>query len=511
MATQLSAIAKGYVTRSQGPLIDVSQVEGLENEIDTFVRDRLNTNTPEAQAAQREISIAKDTLQKSKATLLAQQWRHSPLRTTGGNLINPSLRSVLSTQTVHQGRFPQVGFYNDASEWREYEMAICSQLIRLHPAQACNLPESVKRAIGDVRGKKVDYFLSFSDAVALKRSNEKIQRPLIYNLSTHAWAQPDYRTGGDRSIDVQMGIFEGRDVYEVKTGSGVGFGYLKPMSVHCHPTDNGATALSPNNAHFGVNPNASFSTFWSVCMMGDRAVVTEHLIINEFDFVTMPLATAFQQGGSLAQIIQKVQTVPFTSQLLSLAADFELGAPDAMRKFQALKPHHQNAIFGRTWQDKWNAHFPNQAAPHADFGRLSFQSDPSLDANHHCTGKDRSTILRNYCAQLSLNYINFVTGLETLLAAPREVPVNEKMRTFKPIVEAFQRGDEAEGMRLFNVLEPRHKHGVFAYVWDLEGRPMDFPGDFGSASFYADARVKLERRCDRDKRLQAILSYIHSI
>ena len=350
MATQLSAIARDYVSRSQGPLATVSQVEGLENEIDTFVRDRLNTNTPEAQAAQREITIAREALQKSKATLLAQEWKHSPLRTTGGNLINPSLRSVLLTHTVHQGRFPQVGFYNDASEWREYEMAICSQLIRLHPAQHSNLPESVTRAIGDVHGKKVDYFLSFSDAVALKRSTEKVQRPLIYNLSTHAWAQPDYRAGGDRSIDVQMGIFEGRDVYEVKTGSGIGFGYLKPISVHCHPTDGGLTALSPNNAHFRVNPNASFSTFWSVCMLGDRAVATLHLVVNEFDFVTIPLATAFQQGGSLAQIIQKVQTVPFTKQLLEIAADFDLGVPDAMRRFQALKPHHQNAIFGRTWR-----------------------------------------------------------------------------------------------------------------------------------------------------------------
>ncbi len=502
------SIAKGYVTRAQGPVADMSQVERLEDEIDTFVRERLNTNTPEAQAAQREVAIARGALQKSKAAVFAHEWRHFPLKNTGGNLINPSLRSVLFHPLIYQGRFPQVGFYNTAS--REYEMAFPSQLVRLHPAQACNLPDSVKKAIGDVRGKKVDYLLSFSDAVQLKKSNAALQRPLIYNLSTHAWAQPDYRLGEDRSVDVQMGIFEGRDVNEVKTSNGVAFGYLKPMSVYCHPA-NGLTALSPNNAQFEVNPHASFSTFWSVCMLGDRAVVTLHFIINELDFVTMPLQAAFQQGGSLAQIIQRVQIVPFTRQLLELAADFERGQPSAWEKFQAMNTHHKNAIFCRTWLDKWNYHYPNISAPHSDFGRLAFLSDPQLAEQYHCTGKDKSTLLHNYCVQLSLNYIHFVAGLETLLAAPKEIPVNEKMRTLKPVVEAFQRGDEGEGMRLFNALEPRHKHGVFAYVWDLEGRPMDFPGDFGAASFYGDTRLKSDRLCDRDKRLQAILCYIHSI
>ncbi len=458
--------------------------------------------------------------QRQQAVQLASNWRETRLSSGNGNLICPGYQAALYNHAIKMERFPHVGFYNVASQEQAYLIAPSHFLIRLHSAQHGNLPQSVKNAIGDTRNKKVDYLFSCSSGVEIKRSKEALNQSLKYNLSTHAWAHPHYQHGQDRTETVNIGLFEGQNVSEASDAEGIGFNRLKPISVHCHPSPGITHALSPNNAHFMVDSGAPYSTFWSVCQLGDRMIVTKHLLINEFDVVTQSIVRAFERGQSVNQILQNLQqNANFSAHFEDLARALEDERPGAQKLFQDFtgRQHHQNGIYKQTWLEKWAKNHPHQEPPHGlAFGKMSFQSSPYLEPQYRCTPHERAQIIRAYSAQVSSDYNRVVQDLQTLFSAPREIPPQtelqkEKLRLLMPVVDAFKRGDENEGMRLFNTLPQVHKGGVCQYAWEFAGCPQDFPGDFGAAAFYRDTRLSQAKHCDREQRIKAILCYIHSI
>jgi hypothetical protein len=516
---QIIDISKNYLTssialvdqvRSSYNPINTPKLEKLQEEIDLFVREKLSSQ-PLPEAVKGEVTRDAETslkiLQECKAFQLSQDWLSQKMIHGRLNLACPGVLPVGCGATRHP-MSPCIGFYDT----EEYRMSISLATIRLHPAQLTNIPESVIHAIGDVKGKKVDYLLSVENISYIKELIEKRKLPLQFNLATHGWAHRHYQEGKDLTEMVSMGIYEAEGVYPIQTSDGVSFNAQGVLPVHCHPKDS-AIAFSPNNAHIGISGNTPFSSHWSLLKLGDRIIVTKQVLMHEYD---RAIAKTFLDSKSLHEVFTKLRLheEALLKPLLIAAESYEQGKADADQLFASLSNSLKNSIYYQTWFDKWqNKELP---PPHGDFGRAAFHCDKNLDPKFHCNGKERAAIIRASCMRLQQNYQRWVNGIQALFATPKGIPPStleqrEKTRLLKPIIELFESGQDDAGFELFNQLDPTHQHGVYQYVWETFGCPRDFPGDFGAASFHSSLALEAERRCDVKKRIRALLCYLHSI
>jgi hypothetical protein len=515
--TQITDIAKGYraatIALQQATSsydINTSKLEELRDEIDVFVREKLNSEPlPEAVKAEakHDAESSSKILEGYRALQLSDEWLSQQMIYGELNLACPGIPTVGCGATGHPMK-PCIGFYGTEG----YRMSIPLATIRLHRAQVTNIPESVIHAIGDVKGKKVDYLLSVENISGLKELTEKHKLPLQFNLSAHGWAHRHYEKGKDLTEMVSMGIYEADGTYPIQTPNGVGFNAQTILPVHCHPKGN-LTAFSPNNAHVGISGNTPFSSHWSVLKLGDRIIVTKQVLMHEYD---RAIAQAFLTSNSLHEVFEKLRLHEevLLKPLQVVAESYEQGKADADQLFANLSNSLKNSIYYQTWFDKWqNKELP---APHGDFGRAAFHGDNSLDPKYHCNGKERGAIIRASCVRLQQDYQRWVSGIRALSVSPKGVSLltleqREKTRLLKPIIELFESGQESRGFELFNQLDPMHQHGVYQYVWETFRYPRDFPGDFGAASFHSSLALEPERRCDVKKRIRALLCYLHSI
>ena len=508
---QITDISKNYLARANDIALRAvvggnckKEIETLETEIDAFVRNRLN-----AQNIPQEIKTSLERLGMCKSFQLSKDWLSKNIGCNGKlNLICSEAPVVLSMD--FHPRKSSIGCY-DENPNQSYSIAT----IRLHPAQLSNFPESVIRAIGDTRGKKVDFIVSIEDIRRLKEVKEKKRHPFELNVVTHPWAQPRYEKGKNVTEMVSMGIYEPQGVYPIQTQEGISFHGQKELPVICHWCDNGNNiAFSPNNAHFGVKGDTPFSSFWFVAHLGQRILAANHILMNdydqEFEYACKTTSSVFE---TLERLKKHRETV--IGNLLEAVKGYEQGrGNDADGIFSRLPSSFKNAIYYQTWIEKW----PNKELPppHPDFGRMAFECHPDLDPKYHCNEKDCAFIIRNAASTIQRDYDQLVDRLRSLFVPPKEIPPlseeqKEKFRLLNPIIEAFQSGQTQRGFELFSQLDANHRHKVYEYVWDYFNCPRNFPGDFGQASFHASPELKPAYHCDDNKRVKALLCYLHSI
>ncbi len=512
--TQITDISKNYLARTNAIALQAAvgrnckkEIETLETEIDVFVRNRLN-----AQNIPKEIKTSIEMLGMCKSFQLSKEWlteKFTKFRRL--NLTRPEA----PFQLYLMGCWPKrsgIGYYGNANENFEQSSSIAE--MRLHPAQLNNLPEDVIKAIGDTKDKKVDLFISLENIQCLKKLKEH-DLP-YFNIITHAWAHRYYEQGKDVTEMVSMGIYEPQGVYPLETQDGVSFNGQKVLPVTLHPPGGGGfIAMSPNNAHIGINGSTLFSSFWFVAHLGQRVLASYHILKHEKDQVFEKI---FSQQPSLTETLEKLKNYRQTliKPLTDVAEGYELERAEADQLFSSLPRSLKNSIYYQTWLDKWENANEGTPAPHSDFGRAAFHGDHSLDAKYHCNGKERAALIRASCARIQQDYDQIVGQLQSLFVPPKEIaPLSEeqkeKLRLLNPIIEAFKTGHTQTGFNLFNQLDPKHRTKVYEYVWEYSNCPRNFPGDFGSASFHASPALDSNQHCDDEGRARALLCYLHSI
>jgi hypothetical protein len=492
--------------RSAYAPINTRELKTLQKKIDDFVRETLSSlPQPTREEVKRDVDASLKILQECRTFQLSQSWLFQPMEYGSLNLVCPGLPTVCCGATGH-AMMPCIGDYGD-----RYDMSIFEARIRLHPAQVTNIPESVRHAVGDGKGKKVDYIFSVESIAYLKAPKEKKELPFEFNLVTHGWTHRHYEEGRDSMEMVWMGVYEAEGVYPIDTHDGVSFNAQKVLPVHCHPKDS-TTAFSPNNAHIGISGNTPFSSFWSVLKLGDRIIVTKHVLVHEYD---RGIQEAFA-SKSLNDVFAKLKwhEEALLQPLQTVAESYEQEKVDANELFAQLSSSLKNSIYYQTWFDKWqNKQFP---APHGDFGRAAFHCDKSLDSQFHCNKQEQAAVIYASRMRLQKDYQKLVDSIQELFAPPKEIPPltleqREKIRLLKPIIASFESGETSKGFELFNQLDSIHQHGVYQYVWETFGCPRDFPGDFGAASFHSSLGLRTAQQCDDKKRIKALLCYLHSI
>lgn len=500
--------------------ISRQELAELELRIDDFVREKLTGLQPSKELEQ-ELEGVKERIAQSKALIsdlkgIPLDFGAMPIKRGDANFIQPLLPPALSGAFPFN-KVPVLGRY----DLQGYHMGQEVSFIRLSPAQ--RIPASVMALIGDRDGKKVDYFQVVEDTSAITRWIREHRKqvkdlPSDLNLVTHYWVHPHYEYGKESKCFVEMGICDELNVYPILSDIGIPFRAMKPLEVICHPSE-GSTALSPYNAIVGVSSNKPFSSFWSVLKHGNRTVATRHVLLHERDSFDGQIKDVFLKGGSMSEINTRLREVNETQKqsLLKLAASLEKNDSYARQLFDALPDYQKYSIYYQTWVEKWKEKHADRPAPHGDFGKASFHCYGDLKSEFHCSSADQGSIVRNYASVLYSELDKLVQDTELLFAPlfdvqPRSPEQIEKIRLLQPVADAFERGDEKEGMALFTALDKVHRHGVYEYVWEAKGCPRTFPGDFGEASFFAkDARLEDYERCGSRDRVKAILAYIYSI
>ncbi len=487
------------------------ELADLESEIDVYVRERLSSQ-PNSGPEKEDTDQARLTIQTTKETAFPLDWGDQALCHGNLNLICPQMPpALMGVNNMLKVSF--IGSY----DIHGYHFSNSNSLIRLHPAQAEKIPQEVIAAMGDTKGKKVEYYSSVEDISDLMQLMRQQNKPLVLNLASHPWAHPHYKFGSDVTHNVDMGIFCAQNVYQVASHEGVQFDEFKPLPVTCHPTNEGLLAFSPNNALFGVTDNRPVSSFWAVFKFENRSVAIKHILINTKDSLGREMGLSFSNSPNINEATNEMKRIKSKEEhsLFELADAFEHNPEFAVELFGALPAYQQNSCYYQTWVDKW----PNKQTPppHRDFGKASFHCFGDLGSQFHCSNSDKAMIVRNYAIRLGDELNKVIQDTETLFAPSQEIPPRsqdqiEKIKLLTPVAEAFGREDEEEGFRLFNQLDSVHRHGVFQYVWDEKGSPTFFEGDFGRASFYGtDSRLGASDKCMNSQRKSAILYYMYSV
>ncbi len=487
------------------------ELADLELEIDVYVRERLSSQ-PNSDHWVEDVDNARLTIQSTKEITFPLDWGDQSLRYGNLNLTCPEMPPALMGINAML-KVPFIGSY----DIQGYHFSDSNSLIRLHPAQVEKIPQEVMEAIGDNKGKKVEYYSNVLDISALVQLKKQQNKPIVLNLASHAWVHPHYQIGSDVTFHVDMGIFCAQNVYPVRSNEGIQFDGFKSLPVTCHPTNEGPLAFSPDNALFGVVGNRPVSSFWAVFKFQNRSIAIKYILINTNDTLGSEMGLAFSNGTNINEAAKKIKQIneKELGTLLELADVFEGGSEFAMELFDALPEYQKNSCYYQTWVDKW----PNKQTPppHGDFGKASFRCFGDLNSQHHCSNSDRALIVRNYAICLHDELNKVIQDTETLFAPSSEIPPRspdeiQKIKLLTPVAEAFGRGDDEEGFRLFNELDSVHRHGVFQYVWEEKGCPIFFEGDFGQASFYgSDARLDVGDICINSQRQSAILYYMYSV
>jgi hypothetical protein len=497
--------------------LSVSALNGFEAEVSQFVQKYLTVSNSALSAeakkdVERLVEISSRTLQECKARQLSLEWLSQRIERGHANLICSELPSAFYNGVNFRLERPEMGHYGET-----YQVSLDVATLRLHPVQMANFPESVRNAAGDVRDKKIEFFLSAETTGGLRQHVKEKKLPHVFNLILHGWAHPCYEKGKDSTEMVDIGVYEPEGVYPIQTPAGISFHHQKELPVICHPKD-GRTALSPNNAHIGINENALFSSFWLVAKLKDRVLIAKQVLFNEWLIVNRMnlIWGAFNNASTVNEAFQNLRmSCPvIMKSLLDAAESYESGSPEADKIFDQLFDSFKNSAYQETWQQTWkNKELP---PPHADFGCAAFHGHTSLDPQYRCNSRQKGAILRAVASKFEADYERLVDGIESVFAPPKFIlPLSEEQRKkeqlLNPIVEAFKNGESEKGLQLFGQLDPSYKQNIYNCVWRHFGCPRNFAGDFGAASFYASPELKVERQCDNAKRAKMILYYLHSL
>ncbi|MBS0652581.1 MAG: hypothetical protein JSR39_03545 [Verrucomicrobia bacterium] len=497
----------------------IPKAQGLLQKIDTFVREELKNligSPVEQKQIEDQLAAAalplRELVQTAGPDLLMKGILSRTMQWGSANLAHDGLVALRFAPYFHMNRLPWVGFYGP----EEYTPSQQSASMRLHRAQAQNLPESLQMILAGRSLEKLDLISNYSIGYGMLAADAMHHaKELRYNWVAHPWVFPQAQYGQDLKLFLETGIFEPVGVREVKTGDGISFHSLKPLEVYVHPKD-GGTAMSPNNAHFGISPEMPISAFWHAMLKDDRTIMVHQLIANIQDHPMTNLLSS-------ASVDQRSQTVQEHLEHLKarrsdaidatfarfdvIARAFEAGQPDvALALFEALDEGEKKWVHFRIWQL-----MGQPMGVHGDFGKVSFEASAELPAHYHASVDQKAQALRELCAKQIAAFDQIIEGHLTLFATPHDLPIPSaeylrKKEAAQPLIEAVQAEDEDLFTGLIASLEEADRQKLFAITWELKGCPLGIHPDFGCVSFLADSALDRWQRCSKQDRL-AVLHY----
>ncbi len=310
----------------------------------------------------------------------------------------------------------------------------------------------------------VDLFLTVIDGRPFNNL-EKV------NLVTHPWSHANALPGDDTQFDVEMGIFPEIGIEKANDEGAVAMGKISPMNVHCHYTSSPKSMLySPNNAHFKIIPGTPFAVMWSLMKKEGRIAVTKMIIIMNYDHpICAPIIHSIRSCPNLETHLMRMQDLQksIPSYFSPLCNSFVHDRNDSMKAFHDLPLAFQHGIYKEAWILKGSPH-----GIHGDFGRASFENDPSLDAQHHCDSTTKAKAVEQFAHKLIDMLLTSHTNL--LLHSQSMVKSNSALKLMQTAQKVLVK-EPAEG------LSAEELEASYYAIWQLSGCPR--LSDFGTKTF----------------------------
>lgn len=501
----------------------ISRAQGILQKIDTFVREELKdlvVSPVEQRQIQDQLAAAafplREIVQTSGPDLLMRGILSRSMRWGAANLAHDGAVALRFAPFFHMQRLPQVGFYGP----EYYSFSQQSSSMRLHSAQAQNLPESLQVILAGRNLEKLDLISNFSVGYGMLADDAMLHaKELRYNWVAHPWVFPQAQLGQDLKLFPEMGIFEPVGLREVQSGDGIPFNALKPLEVYVHPK-NGGTAISPNNAHFGISPEMPISAFWHVMLKDDKTVMVHQLIANIQDHPMTNLLSSVLADNQAKTVQDHLELLKARradamdatfARFDVIARAFEEGHPDvALALFEALDEGEKKWVHFRIWQL-----MGQPMGVHGDFGKVSFEGAVELPAQYHASVDQKAQALRELCAKQTTAFDQIIEGHLALFATPRDLPIPSaeylrKKEVAQPLIDAVEAGDEGLFTGLIASLEEADRQKLFAITWEFKGCPLGIHPDFGRVSLLADHILDRWQRCSKQDRLTVLHYFVNN-
>ena len=343
-----------------------------EMRIDAAFRKIMSTPMPDGQ---REQELAK--LLRERASLM----HHVPTYGLKGNVIFFNMKLIglapaPSCPAYNKMRVPTISLY--------HQIASNIAIVRLDESALRHIPTQVLEKMGDLSGKKVEFFWTAIDGRNFIKDDRSI------NLCTHPWSHPHALNMDDVGFDVNMGIFPEVGFESCQKPGAVAFHGMSPMSVYTH-FEKGSMRYSPDNAHFEAIPGSPFGVFWAATEKGGRVALTKTLVIFDYNHpISACLIASIRECSDLGTHLKTLaQTKGAIEQALTL--------PDHgfMPAFDKLPLAFQRGIYFEVWRL-----FDSPLGIHGDFGKASFDGDLSLNEKFHCSQDWRKLAASNFARRL---------------------------------------------------------------------------------------------------------------
>ncbi|MGE0671048.1 MAG: hypothetical protein AB7H48_08115 [Parachlamydiales bacterium] len=498
----------------------ISKAQGILQKIDTFVREELKnltSNPMERNQIQGELEktalLLKEIVKRSGPDEFMKSLLSRTMEYGTANLAHDGIIAFPFAPFEHMERLPRIGFYG-----QYYRFPFDISFIRLHPVQVQNLPESLQTLLADRNLEKLDLISSFTIGHgyladhAMSNANE-----LRYNWVAHPWVFPQAQIGQDLNRFLEMGIYEPVGLSEVQSRDGIPFNTLKPLEVYVHPV-NGSTAISPNNAHFRINPEMPISSFWHVMLKDERTIMVRQLINNIEGHPMSHLVSsvlAYEDLQTIQEHLDVLKTgrndaIDSTLDRFDrIAKAFEGGRlNDALLHFNALSEGEKKWIHFRIWQL-----MGEPVGVHGDFGRVSFEGAAELPAYFHATVDKKAQALRELGAKQIAAFDQIINGHLALFATPHDLPIPSaeylrKREVAQPLIEAVE--DEALFESLIESLKAADRQKLCAITWELKGCPLGIHDDFGLVSLLARGVLEESHRCSTQDKLNVLHYFVNN-
>jgi hypothetical protein len=349
--------------------------------------------------------------------------------------------------------------------------------IRLDPKALEFVPRNVLEKAGPLEGKEVDLFWTAIDGYRTDRSLNNCTHPWSHR---HALPGPEKIPGpggemnnpdSNVSFDVQMGLFPEIGFEKSEEPGAIAIDNISPMNVHVHAgrflqkATSGDMLYSPDNAHFRAIPGSPFAIDWSVMQKDNRIAITKRLVIfDENHPICAPLFASVRNCSDLNTHLQYLSRVPAEIQktfdpVIDL---FESNHPDAMKAFKQMPDAFQYGIFKETWLS-----FDSPRGVHGDFGRASFEKDPSLDAKYHCDAHRCAEAIRRFSDRLKHL---LVRSQFDLLFQSQSLVKGDNVLTMMKCAQLFYK-DPKQGLAAFDQLTDQERNAVHFAFWELNKCP----------------------------------------
>ncbi len=420
-------------------------------------------------------------------------------------------------------------------------------LIRLGNEALKEAPKELIDSLGaNLQGKNVDIFLTYLDGRNLQARKTRDHYSII-NLCLHPWLYPDLQKYQEKKEYPRAGIFP---VYACEAqgnqGNDVCVGGLKHQEVYAHPNDQGLMLFSPDNMQFLTDNNYPFSIFWTAALHGDRVLISKIVCITQrgqthFDSDNKKscintIRKATTNCPNLEEFLIRMEQgvrAELDEKLGPIVTAYEKDSYKGDDLFQKLDPWHQHGCYKQAWiiQGK-----PMNGGP--EFGNMSFNNLPELDAKLHCTNAQKAQCLRNHMEEVfeilvasqkrlvSIQYtkLNLLPPPKQLSEAEKIIqrdraqiqnlrrdPDNIMNIMYADVWEKYLDNKPDEATAFFECLDASHVDAWYTHAWEIHGKPMNIHPDFGKMSFENYQELDKKHHCTLEQKLACIRKRGHEI